>query len=162
MYILLFLSVVFGGNNNLQSADYELFTDSIPNYVVINDTISVDTITNDTLYKIVEEMPIFSGCEEIENRKEKASCSQQKMFLYMLREIPKTVNLEEKKAAEIVVTFIIDKNGIVRNPKILKSIHPDFDTEFLKMVEQMPKWIPGKQNGRNVNVEFKLPIKFNF
>ncbi|MFT5834552.1 MAG: hypothetical protein ACI97N_002192, partial [Cognaticolwellia sp.] len=74
MYILLFLSIIFGGNTEFQNTHFEVSTDSIPNYIAINDTISIDTITNDTLYKIVAEMPRFSECANMESISEKVKC----------------------------------------------------------------------------------------
>ena len=164
MYILLFLSIFFGGNTGFQNSNFEILTDSIPNYISINDTISVDTITNDTLYKVVQEMPRFSECAEKESIKEKTKCSDKEMMMYVLRKIkiPKTMDVSQVSSDKIVVSIIIDKEGNIKNPKVIKSIHPDFDAAFLKMLQEMPTWIPGKQDGRNVNVQMNLPMNFRF
>jgi hypothetical protein len=164
MYILLFLSIIFGGNTEFQNTHFEVSTDSIPNYIAINDTISIDTITNDTLYKIVAEMPRFSECANMESISEKVKCSDREMMLYVLRKVkvPKGMDMSQILSDKIVVSMIIDKEGNIRNSKVIKSIHPDFDAAFLKMLEGMPIWISGKHNGQNVKVQINLPMDFRF
>ncbi|MES2396236.1 MAG: TonB family protein [Bacteroidota bacterium] len=61
------------------------------------------------------------------------------------------------------VTFIIDKEGNVTESKILKGVPdgPGYDKLALQVVNAMPKWNPGKQNGRAISVQYTLPIGFN-
>jgi protein TonB len=60
------------------------------------------------------------------------------------------------------VSFIVGIDGTLSDIKILKGISnaPGYDAEALRVVNLMPKWIPGKQNGVNVLVSYNLPIKF--
>jgi len=60
----------------------------------------------------------------------------------------------------VVVGFIVDSYGRVRQPKVIKSLNPACDLEALRVVRTIPDWIPGKNRGRNVSVQFKLPIEF--
>lgn len=60
----------------------------------------------------------------------------------------------------VVIGFIVDHYGRVRNPHVLKSLTPVCDAEALRVVRQIPDWIPGQNKGRNVSVQFKLPIEF--
>lgn len=60
----------------------------------------------------------------------------------------------------VFVSFTIDKKGNVSNSKVVRSIHPLLDNEALSVIKGMPKWTPGKHDGKNVSVEMKLPIKF--
>ncbi len=58
------------------------------------------------------------------------------------------------------INFIIDEHGNIENPRIIRSVHPLLDNEALRIVKQMPKWIPGKQHNRLTKVSFNLPINF--
>lgn len=60
------------------------------------------------------------------------------------------------------VTFTIDKDGNVTDPKILKGVPggPGYDKLALDVVNAMPRWAPGTQNGKAVSVQYNLPISF--
>ena len=58
-----------------------------------------------------------------------------------------------------VVQFIIDENGKIISPKIVRSAHPDFDEACLKLVAKMPNWLPAKQRGQPVRMQMNLPIR---
>jgi protein TonB len=60
----------------------------------------------------------------------------------------------------VVVKFIVDRTGTIRDVVILQSLHPLLDKEALRAINTMPKWIPGKQNGEAVSVYFQLPVSF--
>ena len=59
-----------------------------------------------------------------------------------------------------MIRYVITKTGDFRDIEVVRSIGGGCDEESLKVVQNMPKWIPGKQRGKNVNVQFNLPIKF--
>lgn len=61
---------------------------------------------------------------------------------------------------KVYVTFYIDKNGGVGDPKIAKGIGGGCDEEVIKVVKLMPRWVPGKKGGKPVNVRFNLPVNF--
>lgn len=60
----------------------------------------------------------------------------------------------------VIVSFIVEPNGSVSNVEIVRGVDSDLDQEALRVVRQMPKWKPGKQDGSTVRVKFHLPIKF--
>jgi periplasmic protein TonB len=68
------------------------------------------------------------------------------------------------KAADIQGTvylrFIVDENGWVRDIEILRGVSPGLDAEAIRVLQNMPRWSPGLQNGKPVRVVFSLPIKF--
>jgi protein TonB len=70
--------------------------------------------------------------------------------------------LQNKIQGTVIVGFIIDKNGRVVNPKILKSLYPACDEEALRVVRLMPNWVPAKSQGRAVSINFRIPIEFRF
>ncbi len=60
----------------------------------------------------------------------------------------------------VFVSFVVDKEGVISDPQVVKGIHTDCDKEAIRVVKLMPPWKPGKQNGRAVKSRFVLPIKF--
>ena len=66
-----------------------------------------------------------------------------------------------KKQGRVIVTFTVRKDGSVTHAKIAKSIDPELDAEALRVVRAMPKWTPGTQFGKPVNVKYALPVKFS-
>lgn len=60
----------------------------------------------------------------------------------------------------VIVKFVIEADGSVTNPEILKGVDADLDQEALRVVNSMPKWIPAKVNGKDVASYFTLPVNF--
>lgn len=62
----------------------------------------------------------------------------------------------------IYVQFVVDKVGKVKDPKILRSILGGeiLDQAVLEVINKMPDWIPGEQQGKKVPVYFNLPVRF--
>lgn len=60
----------------------------------------------------------------------------------------------------VIIRFVISKTGVVSQVEVIRGLNPACDKEAVRVVKMMPKWIPGKQNGRNVPVYFTLPIKY--
>jgi protein TonB len=60
----------------------------------------------------------------------------------------------------VYVSFVIDKDGNISDPQIIKGISTECDKEAIRVVKLMPPWKPGKQNGKPVKCRFVLPIKF--
>ena len=69
--------------------------------------------------------------------------------------------IKEKKSGRVFVNFIIDEEGNVTNPRIIRGADPELDAEALKVVQKMPKWKPGlDKDGNPVKVSFNIPITF--
>jgi len=62
---------------------------------------------------------------------------------------------------KVIVRFVVDTEGVVTDAEIVRGIHPQLDTAAIQVVENMPKWKPGEDNGRKVNVYFAIPITFH-
>ncbi len=60
----------------------------------------------------------------------------------------------------VTVSFIVEKDGSISNVKILKGVHPLLDEEAVRLTKSMPKWIPGKANGKAARAYFTQPINF--
>ena len=61
---------------------------------------------------------------------------------------------------KVIVQFVVGKNGAIRDANIVRALNPSCDKEALRVVNAMPRWLPGKQNGKEVSVKFTLPITF--
>ena len=109
----------------------------------------VETVVEAPL-TIVEQMPVFPGGE-----------------LEMMKYIQKNVQYPQvEKEAGIsgtcYVTFVVEKDGSITDVKVLRGVSggSGCDKEAIRVVKSMPSWKAGKQNGREVRVQFNLPIKF--
>jgi protein TonB len=60
----------------------------------------------------------------------------------------------------VTLQFVVNKEGVISQVKVVKGVDPSLDKEAVRVVESMPKWVPGKQNGKPVNVWFTLPVTF--
>lgn len=66
----------------------------------------------------------------------------------------------KKKQGRVVVMFQIDKEGKAVNVAVSKSVYPSLDKEAVRLIQAMPKWEPGSENGKNINVELSWPVIF--
>ncbi|WP_426484091.1 energy transducer TonB [Flavobacterium sp. 2] len=62
------------------------------------------------------------------------------------------------KGSKVYVTFIVEKDGALTDIKILRDAGYETGKEAIRVLKKCPKWIPGKQNGKNVRVLYSLPI----
>lgn len=100
------------------------------------------------VYDNVEQMPAFPGGMEALNN-------------YLMKNIKYPPKAEENGIqGRVIVTFVITKEGKMTKAKVKKSIDPLLDAEALRVVKTMHKWIPGRQNGKVVNVQFTIPVTF--
>ena len=102
----------------------------------------------DNTFTVVEENPMFPG-------------GMTEMMKFLQKEIKYPKEAATKKIqGRVVVQFVIEKDGSVVEPKVAKSVDPLLDAEALRVVNAMPKWIPGKQKGEAVRVRYTLPVAF--
>ena len=98
------------------------------------------------VYDSVEEMPTYPG-GVVELMR-----FVQKNFKY-----PKEVE-ELGIQGRIVCTMVINEDGSISDIKVVRSVHPLYDAEFVRVVEAMPKWNPGKHKGKLVKVKYTIPM----
>jgi protein TonB len=60
----------------------------------------------------------------------------------------------------VICRFVVEKDGSIGQVEVVRSLDPPMDKEAVRLIKSMPKWIPGKQNGKVVRVYFTLPINF--
>ncbi len=118
------------------------------------------------IFQVVEQMPRFPGCEDMSGtNEEKKACADQKMLEFIYRNIRyPAIARENGIEGQVVVTFVVDTDGRIQDPKVVRDIGGGCGAEALrviKMMNDMPeRWTPGRQRGRAVNVQFNLPVRF--
>jgi protein TonB len=60
----------------------------------------------------------------------------------------------------VIVSFVIEKNGSISNVQVLRSPDPSLASEAVRVVKSMPRWTPGRQNGKPVRVKYSVPVNF--
>jgi len=98
----------------------------------------------------VEEMPSFPGGSD-----------KMYAFLQKHKKYPQKAP-DSDLEGRVFVGFIVKSDGSIENIEIKRSLSPSHDAEAIRVIKMMPKWIPGKQNGRAVNCWYTLPIDFYF
>lgn len=68
--------------------------------------------------------------------------------------------MEKGIQGRVIVAFVVNRDGSISDPKVARRIDPALDKEALRVINSMPRWTPGKQNGKNVRVNYTLPIYF--
>ncbi len=113
------------------------------------------------IFKIVEEMPAFPGCEDVADKDARKKCADEKMLQYVYKNIKyPPIARENGVEGMVVIQFVVEKNGEITGAKIVRDIGAQCGNEALRVVNKMPTWNPGKQRGRAVRVQFNLPVRF--
>lgn len=99
-------------------------------------------------FMVVEKMPEFPGGEKARLK-------------YLQDNIIYPIEAKEKGIqGSVYVTFFVEKDGSITDVKILRGIGGGCDEEAVRVIENMPNWIPGKQRGKAIGVQFNMPIRF--
>jgi protein TonB len=107
-----------------------------------------EEVEEEQIFTIVEEMPSFPGGEA-------------ELFKYLGKNIKYPQMATDAGISGVVyVTFVVDKDGKIRDVKVLRGIGGGCDEEAVRVVKSMPSWKPGKQRGKAVTVQYNLPIRF--
>lgn len=110
--------------------------------------------------KAPEVMPVINSCAMIEDRTERETCSNQSIMEHIIDKLvyPKDA---QKAGIEgtVIVKFVIDKTGRVSDTKVMKGPQA-LSKAAESVVRDLPGFTPGLQNGKPVNVELVLPIRF--
>lgn len=68
--------------------------------------------------------------------------------------------VSEKIEGRVLLQFVVSKKGRIKDVKVLQSPHPLLDAEAVRVVEGMPRWVPGEVNGKPANIRMNLPVTF--
>jgi len=112
------------------------------------DKVSAPKSNSEIVYTAVEQMPCYIGGEEA-----------MKEFITKNLKFPEECK-DDNFNGKVYVRFVVSKDGDVKDAQIMRSLDLPFDKEALRVINSMPKWIPGKQDGVNVSVYYVVPISF--
>lgn len=100
------------------------------------------------VYQVVEQQPSFPG-------------GMEELFKYLAYNVKYPIDAAKNKIeGRVLVTFVVEHDGSISNVNVANSVYPSLDKESIRVVRGMPKWIPGKANGKTVRVKYTIPITF--
>ncbi len=112
-------------------------------------------------FAVIDEVPIFEGCEDLTSNEERKTCMSQKITQFVNTNfntgLGKELNL--KGTNRVITQFRIDETGNVVDVKA-RAPHPDLEKEAIRVISELPKMQPGKQDGKEISVMYSLPIVF--
>jgi protein TonB len=120
----------------------------------------------DEIFKVVEQMPRFPGCEDAGgSNDEKNQCAQTKLLEYIYKNVKyPAIARENGIQGRVVVQFVVEKDGKITDANVVRDIGAGCGEEALRVVNSMngmnQRWTPGKQRGKPVRVQFTLPVSF--
>ena len=100
----------------------------------------------DEILTVAEQMPSFKG----------------NMAMWINQNLRKPVSRDGvDKQGRVVVKLVIEKDGSVSNPVLVRRLSRPYDREALRVVRSMPKWNPAMNNGKPVRCYFTIPVTFS-
>ncbi|MCD4696695.1 MAG: energy transducer TonB [Bacteroidales bacterium] len=101
-----------------------------------------------TIFTVVESMPAYPGGDAARMK-----------YLYDNIEYPQMAR-ESGIQGRVFVTFVVERDGHITDVRVLRGIGGGCDEEAIRVIKNMPDWVPGKQRGKPVRVQFNMPILF--
>lgn len=105
--------------------------------------------TDDEAYQVVEVYPRFKN----------GGISEFREWLMRSVSYPEKM-LRNRVQGRVVVSFVVERDGLIGQMKILESPDPEFSKEALRVLKSSPRWTPGTQDGKAVRVKYTLPLDF--
>lgn len=128
---------------------------------IVDQPAVTEIVRSQKVYYVVDEMPHFPGCDEGLPNQELQKCAQTRMleFVYANIKYPEAAQRGGVEGTS-VVSFVVGTDGELLEPKVVRDVGGGTSEEVLRMIREMPAWVPGREDGRDVQVRFNLPIKF--
>jgi hypothetical protein len=127
----------------------------------LNDPFFQDVVERAEIpFGVIQQVPVFPGCENL-SKEEQKICMTQKVTSHGVENF-NTKLVDDKSSngkQKIYVQFIISNTGDVKNVKV-RAAHEALEIEAKRVISLLPKMIPGRQEGKAVNVPYSLPIIF--
>lgn len=102
----------------------------------------------EVVFSVVEQMPAFPG-------------GMQALMQFLGENIKyPEVARKAKVEGRVVVKFVVDREGYIKSPAVIRSLTPELDAEAIRVISAMPQWTPGKQRGKVVAVSYVIPVMF--
>ena len=117
--------------------------DTLPSTVIPSGSASASRSPEEPVYDLVDEMPEFPG-------------GQDSLMRLCSRNLP----IGSQIHGRVIVQFVVETDGSLSNFKVLRSSHTDFEEEALRIIRNLPRWKPGRKDGRTVRVRYIVPVVF--
>jgi protein TonB len=101
----------------------------------------------------LENEPRFPGCDDPADE----DCADMKMMQFVFSNLK---HPDGNPGGEVVASFVVKASGEITKLAITHSITPDCDEEVIRILNLMPKWLPALENGKAVDMEWTLVVKF--
>lgn len=137
-------------------------TETDQNEVVeVEEVEEVEEEIGDVPFAVIESVPIFPGCEGLNNNEERKQCMSQKISKFVNKNFDTGLasDLGLSGINRVYVQFKIDKTGNIVDVAA-RAPHPRLQSEGERVIKKLPKMKPGQQRGQNVGVLYSLPITF--
>ena len=120
-----------------------------------------EEIIEDVPFSVIEDAPIFPGCEKFASKKKRKKCMSEKVQKHVNKKFNTELagDLDLEGVQKIFVVFKIDRQGNITNVRS-RAPHPRLAKEAERVIKSLPKMKPGKQRGKPVGVNYTLPIVF--
>ncbi|QRX63223.1 energy transducer TonB [Dysgonomonadaceae bacterium zrk40] len=100
------------------------------------------------IFVVVEDQPLFPG-------------GNAAMMKFLSDNIKYPVIAQENNIqGRVICNFVVEKDGSITDVQVVRGVDPTLDREAVRVIQQMPRWKPGKQRGQAVRVRFTLPVVF--
>jgi len=142
--VALFLISLFAFSGNKIKSGSALSEGNVED--LFNPQIKQDT----PVFYIVEDMPKFQG----------KSVGAFRVWIAENIRYPGSA-AKDSIAGKVYIQFVVNSDGHVDRVKVARGVNPDLDKEAVRVVKSSPKWTPGKQRGKAVNVAYTIPIIFS-
>ena len=124
---------------------------------IIEEVEVMDDMLDEVPFAVIEEVPTFPGCEKLA-KSERRQCFQDRMDRHVRRtfrypEIAQEMGIQGR----VYVSFVIDENGNITKIQV-RGPDKNLEGEARRIIEKLPKMVPGRQRGRPVRVPFSYPI----
>jgi len=115
---------------------------------LVEETVVTTDVNDTTAHSYVAEWPSFPGGNQARNQ-----------FLADNINYPRSA---EKKGIEgrVIISFVIEKDGTITNVELVKGVEESLDNEAIRVVKLMPRWNPGKNNGKPVRTKHKVDVVY--
>lgn len=122
--------------------------------------VAEEDIPETVFFSVIENAPVFPGCENESTEKEKRECFQEMMQNHIRKnfrypELAQEMGIQGK----VNVIFVIQKDGSIGNVK-MRGPDKNLEAEAARIISKLPKMTPGKQRGTAVKVPYSIPITF--
>lgn len=121
----------------------------------------IEPILDDVPLSFVHEVPVFPGCERVP-KEQRRSCLEQKIrsFIANNQKFPESA-YTSRQQGKVWVEFLITNTGSIQIVQV-RSPYPVFENEARRVINKIPKMVPGKQNGKEIHVRYTIPIIFKY